>query len=111
MINFLYNTEMSKIRMVAASELFTEYYLRRHFSWYNSELWLEDLARTSKTKILLALSGQDEIVPSSKVLHHIHKRSYTKDLVNLVYWEKAGHAHCVTDPRKWYELRNAIENL
>ena len=33
----------SKIHLVASSELFVEYYLRRNFAWYNSELWCDDI--------------------------------------------------------------------
>jgi hypothetical protein len=35
MANFLHSREVSNIRVIASSELFTEFYLRRHFSWYN----------------------------------------------------------------------------
>lgn len=114
MVNFLYTDSVSKIRMVAASELFTEYYLRRHFSYYNCELWLEDLPET--TSVLVALSEQDEIVNSPKVLQeiqmhieeHLSKTQEERDRLQVIYWEKVGHASCVSSPRKWKELKEKM---
>jgi pimeloyl-ACP methyl ester carboxylesterase len=114
MVNFLYTDSVSKIRMVAASELFTEYYLRRHFSYYNCELWLEDLPAT--TSVLVALSEQDEIVNSPKVLQEIqmHTAEYLsetqedRDRLQVIYWEKVGHASCVSSPTKWRELKQQM---
>jgi pimeloyl-ACP methyl ester carboxylesterase len=105
MANFLYSRRVSKIRMLASSELFTEYYLRRHFSWYNSELWLDELP--SQTHVLLALAERDEIVnaPKVKELYDLYRQEYIADRVQLIYWPGAGHASCVTSPKKWEELR------
>jgi pimeloyl-ACP methyl ester carboxylesterase len=128
MVNFLYTDSVSKIRMVAASELFTEYYLRRHFSYYNCELWLEDLPDT--VKVLVALSEQDEIVNSPKVLQAIRMhaaehdgvtkdsdddaddqqdgRDSDSDRMQVIYWEKVGHASCVSSPPKWRDLKQQM---
>jgi pimeloyl-ACP methyl ester carboxylesterase len=113
MVNFLYTDSVSKIRMVAASELFTEYYLRRHFAYYNCELWLEDLPET--TAVLVALSEQDEIVNSPKVLQEIQMHSEDhletkedRDRLQVIYWEKVGHASCVSSPVKWKELKEQM---
>jgi hypothetical protein len=111
MINFLYTDTNSKIRMVAASELFTEYYLRRHFSWYNCELWLEDLPET--TQVLVALSERDEIVNAPKVKEAIQMHSdelgvNEKDRLEVIYWKDVGHASCVTSPTKWKALKSKM---
>jgi len=129
MNNFLYKSLPEIIRkgtlfdfaifFVSRTEVFTEHYLRRHFSWYNSELWLEDLHNTN-IKLLIALSGKDEIVNSSKVQEEIETQNYralnNKHLdnsaafkkhnkVRLIYWPESGHASCVMDTSLWKNLR------
>lgn len=101
MNNFLYSRHVNKIRMLASSELFTEYYLRRHFSWYNSELWLEDLPMS--TKLLVALSEHDEIIHSPKVKRALDWQA--RPNTSVLYWKHVGHADCVTSPRKWREMK------
>lgn len=101
MVNFLYTHDVSKIRMFASSELFTEYYLRRHFSWYNSELWLHDVPE--HVRLLVALSGIDEIVNAPKVRHELETNSFP-----VLHWEGATHAKCVTNPRNWKELKTRM---
>ena len=80
MNNFLYSHKvLCCIRMFASSELFTEYYLRHHFSWYNSELWLDEILPGSLSKhddgkirhVIVGLSECDEIVDAPKVKRHI----------------------------------------
>ena len=104
MINFLYSQEVSKIRLVASSELFTEYYLRRHFSWYNSELWLDDIPKD--IKVLVALSEHDEIINSPKVKKALDQ--YASENVEVLYWKHVGHADCVSSPRKWREMKDRM---
>jgi pimeloyl-ACP methyl ester carboxylesterase len=101
MVNFLYAEEISKIRMVASSELFTEYYLRRHFSWYNSELWLESV---TDCEILVCLGEKDEIINAGKVKGEVERHSSGR----LIYWKGAGHADCVVSPSKWKQVKNAM---
>lgn len=104
MINFLYSQDSTRmIRMVASSELFTEYYLRRHFSWYNSELWLAHVP--SDIAITVALAQDDEIVAADKVREHCCRQH--GDRVKVLYWEGARHAAVVWDPRKWRDVREA----
>lgn len=99
---------MSKIRIVASSELFTEYYLRRHFSWYNSELWLDDVP--PDVKVLVALSEHDEIINSPKVKQQL---DICSDVCNIkqyavIYWEHVGHAKCVSQPSMWKEIKSSM---
>jgi pimeloyl-ACP methyl ester carboxylesterase len=103
--NFLYQRHCLRKRKmpikigVVSNEIFTEHYLRRHFSWYNSELWLEDLP--DHAKVLVCLSNDDSIVPSQKV----HREVLRKPDVDILVWENAGHAHCVTRPRTWKQIQ------
>jgi hypothetical protein len=102
MNNFLYNREISKIRMVAASELFTEMYLRRHFAWYNAEAWIDE---KSDYLLTVALSGCDEIVNSPKVAAYL---SQYPQHVKTIYWEHARHGTQLLSPRKWRQLQQSL---
>jgi hypothetical protein len=145
MNNFLYSHKvLSCVRMVASSELFTEHYLRHHFSWYNSELWFDEVLleeppegamlgcenqnavprRQAPLHVLVALSEKDEIVNAPKVKRHIDlfvQRHYSKlsttnrsnvlnpsSRLRTLYWKKARHASCVTDPKKWRDIQQAM---
>jgi pimeloyl-ACP methyl ester carboxylesterase len=101
MVNFLYAQELDKIRMVASSELFTEYYLRRHFAWYNSELWLEDV----DCPMLIGLSEKDEIINARKVKQEVERHG---KFAKLVYWEGVGHGACIQSPTKWREMKELM---
>lgn len=113
MVNFLYarldagskfvNNHLAGIRFVG-SELFTEYYLRRNFAWYNSELWLDDVPKS--VRILVCLSEKDQILSAPNVKREVESHSW-KDL-ELVYWEGVDHADCITNPRTWPQLRDAM---
>jgi CRISPR/Cas system-associated protein Cas10 (large subunit of type III CRISPR-Cas system) len=95
--------------MVAASELFTEHYLRRHFSWYNSELWLEDILH--HTNVLVALSEHDEIINATKVKQQLdicNSERGHKNQFQVIYWEHVGHAVCVTSRSKWIEIKQQM---
>ena len=106
--NFIYSNEFSRIRIVAASELYTEHYLRRHFSWYNSELWLEDVP--AHVHVLVALSEHDEIVNAPKVKQQLDicNAGHEDQHCRVIYWEHVGHADCVTSLSKWKEIRRAM---
>lgn len=103
MHNFLYSRNVrlaSKLPVgVISSEIFTQHYLRRHFAWYNSELWLEDLPK--QAKVLVCLSERDPIVPVQKVRQQILR----KPEVEYLLWEDGGHAHCVTRPQTWKQMQ------
>ena len=106
MYNFLYNpnTRLNKRLPLAviSKELFVQHYLRRHFAWYNSELWLEDLPE--QAKVLVCLSEWDPIVP----VHKVKQQLLRKPEVEFLFWERAGHAHCVTRPQLWQEMEKVM---
>jgi pimeloyl-ACP methyl ester carboxylesterase len=108
MVNFLYAQELDKIRMVASSELFTEYYLRRHFAWYNSELWLEDLKQHQK--LLVCLSEQDQIVNAKKVRQELerHESATKHTKPTILYWNNVGHGDCISSPSKWRQIKDLM---
>ena len=97
MHNFLYKRD-GRLR-VLSDEIFTQHYLRRHFAWYNSELFLEDLPK--EAKVLVCLSERDRIVPVRKVKQQIRQRPE----IDFLLWEDAGHAHCVTRPKTWRQMQ------
>jgi pimeloyl-ACP methyl ester carboxylesterase len=97
----------TKIRLLASSELFTEYYLRRNFSWYNSELWLDDIP--PGVQVVVCLAENDEIINASKVKQEVTLHNEHSDQkIKLVYWEGVGHASCVTSTREWAQIRNIM---
>ncbi len=106
MYNFLYNPNVRLNKRlplaVISTEIFTQHYLRRHFAWYNSELWLEDLPE--QAKVLVCLSEWDPIVPVEKVRQQLLR----KPEVEFLFWERAGHAHCVTRPQMWQEMEKVM---
>lgn len=109
MVNFLYAQEMDKIRMVASSELFTEYYLRRHFAWYNSELWLQDLKE--QHKLLVCLSEQDEIINARKVRQELERHASEvpeQHQPKTLYWKEAGHGACISSLSKWRQIKGLM---
>lgn len=91
-----------KIRMLASSELGIEYYLRRHFAWYNSELWLEDIPKS--VEVYVFVSEKDEIIDTAKVTREIKRFPN----VNLTYWEDVGHAALLTHPELWDDFSDGL---
>lgn len=115
MVNFVYSRKQvvplsaggidrTKIQLVAGSELFTEYYLRRHFSWYNSELWLEDIPKN--VQVLVCISEHDEIISAPKVKKEIE--IHNSPNLRMIHWEGVGHANCIAAPESWQEIRTAM---
>ncbi len=93
-----------KIRAFASSELGIEYYLRRHFAWYNSELWLEDIPNSVDVSVYIA--EKDEIINVRKVKEEIEKFSNVK----LTCWKDVGHGAALTRSKLWFDLFNDIES-
>ena len=97
----------NKIIMVQ-SELWIEHYLRRNFSWYNSELWLDDLDHLHPdTKIVVAIAEKDEILSASKVLAEATRYKEKNNNVAIINWANAGHAYAVPRPWTWKQLQSA----
>jgi len=109
MVNFLYAQEWNTIRVVASSELFTECYLRRHFAWYNSELWLQDLQE--QHRLLVCLSEQDEILNAHKVQQELERHASSvppAQQPTTVYWKGVGHGDCISSPPKWKQIKRLM---
>jgi hypothetical protein len=107
MVNFLYCKEVNKIRMIAGSELFTQYFLRRHFFFYNSELWLDDIPDDVHT--LVALSENDAIVNAPRAKEYVDCFGKNNSAsLKQIYWHGVGHGKCVSSPQRWREIKQAM---
>eukprot|EP00529_Nitzschia_sp_RCC80_P011548 CAMPEP_0113458622 /NCGR_PEP_ID=MMETSP0014_2-20120614/10018_1 /TAXON_ID=2857 /ORGANISM="Nitzschia sp." /LENGTH=636 /DNA_ID=CAMNT_0000350153 /DNA_START=480 /DNA_END=2387 /DNA_ORIENTATION=- /assembly_acc=CAM_ASM_000159 len=124
MVNFLYSNDIDKIKIAASSELFTEWYLRRNFSWYNSELHLDDVSKLNKDddigsndgdsssssrsgcEVLVALSENDEIINATKVKQEIERHGEV--VSDLIYWTGVGHGAAVPSPSRWKEVKDKM---
>jgi hypothetical protein len=97
------------IRLVASSELFTEHYLRRHFSWYNSELWLDDVPED--IELYIYLSEMDDIINAGKIKEEIQltqvRRPNKNSHIKWACWSNVGHGSCLNSPRLWNEIVNS----
>ena len=87
-----------KIKILASSEIGIEYYLRRHFAWYNSELWLGDVPESIDVSVYIA--EKDEIIEARKVCKEIRRFPNVK----LVSWKDLGHAAVVTNSELWVDI-------
>jgi len=96
----------SKIHLVASSELFIEYYLRRNFAWYNSELWLDDIPLD--VKVLVCLAKNDEIVNAKKIEREISRLGKSRSNIQKIVWDEVGHAHCISNPDRWSDIYDAM---
>jgi pimeloyl-ACP methyl ester carboxylesterase len=92
-----------KIRLLASSELGIEWYLRRNFAWYNSELWIEDIPTC--TEISVFVSELDEIIDSKKVMNETRKFPNVK----LNSWKDVGHAAVLTRSHLWNDVSKEFE--
>ncbi len=101
----------AQMRLAVSSEVFTEYYLRRHFSWYNSELWLDDLP--PHVQVLVCLAERDEITCTAKVveeiaIHNSQLPDTTTPKVQVIFWNKVGHGYCLTSPKAWQSMKKIM---
>ena len=118
------NLDDAKITLLASTEIFIEHYLRRQVSWYNSELWLDDVP--DNIQVTVCLSGEDGIVnvaavkqevditnqlrrkiqkyPSSKATSQKHRER----LVDLVYWPEKAHGSCLFTMSTWDDMRRRL---
>jgi len=99
-------------RIVGTSELFINYYIRRHFAWYRSELWLDDLPED--LQIFVGLAEDDQIVNGPKVKQECevfaHSNEDFRRRCRLEYWKAALHGDCLWQPSKWCDIRSFIQN-
>jgi hypothetical protein len=93
----------SKIQLVASSELFIEYYLRRNFAWYNSELWLDDIPLD--VKVLVCLAKNDEIVNAKKIEREISRLSRSRSNIQKIVWDE------VCNPDRWSDIYVAMTKM
>mmetsp|Transcript_6558 Transcript_6558/g.12671 ORF Transcript_6558/g.12671 Transcript_6558/m.12671 type:complete len:610 (-) Transcript_6558:261-2090(-) len=111
----------TKIQLVASSEMFIEYYLRRNFAWYNSEIWLQDIP--NDVNVVVCLAERDEIVNTSKIEMHLacHNSRVSREvserissdgpLIETIIWKDVGHAHCVSNPERWSDIHHALRKI
>jgi len=103
MNSFLYSTnKKSNVRFVA-TELLVQNYIRRHFPYYNSDLWFEDLPRED-CQVLVCISENDDVIDAAKVRHESEKHLKRQDS-GVIHWDKAKHGDCAVQARKWKEIK------
>ena len=107
-MNFEDATPLFKIFL---KELWTNFYIRRHFSWYRSELWLDDLP--DNVDFFVGLAERDQIVNGPKVRNEVEifgdEHPAFARQTTVAFWEKALHGDCVYQPSKWKEIRNFFD--
>jgi len=103
MNSFLYSKKKSKVALVS-TELLVQNYIRRHFPYYNSDLWFEDLPHEN-CQVLICVSENDDVIDSVKVRHESEKHLQRQDS-GVVHWEKAKHGDCVVQSRKWKQIKS-----
>ncbi len=96
----------TKIHLVASSELFVEFYLRRNFAWYNSELWLEDIPLD--VKVLVCLAKNDEITNAKKIERELSRLAKSRNNIQTISWDEVGHAHCISNSDRWSEICDSV---
>lgn len=103
-------------RLLGTSELFLNYYVRRHFAWYNSELWLGDDIM-DHMHLIIGLAGNDTVVNASKVSTEVQvqmscpERTASKNFweqTRMLYWDDSLHGSVTYDIRLWSQVRNAL---
>jgi len=107
-INFEEATPLFKVFL---KELWTNYYIRRHFSWYRSELWLDDLPEN--VDFFVGLAEQDQIVNGPKVRREVEifgmEHPKFASQTTVTFWPRALHGDCVYQPSKWRDIRKFFE--
>ena len=107
-MNFEDATPLFKIFL---KELWTNFYIRRHFSWYRSELWLDDLP--DNVDFFVGLAERDQIVNGPKVRREVdifgdEHPAFARQTTS-VFWEKALHGDCLYQPSKWRDIRSFFD--
>jgi pimeloyl-ACP methyl ester carboxylesterase len=109
-VNFEECTPFFKIFL---SELWTNFYVRRHFSWYRNELWLDDLPEN--VDVYVGLAEKDQIINGPKVLREIQifgaENTTFARQTTTSFWPKAWHGDCVYQPSKWKDIRAFFDKV
>ena len=100
MNNFLYSKD-SRINLIS-TELLVQHSLRRHFAWYNSDLFFEDIP-TEDLQFLVCLSEKDDIINFGEVKKEVERHSAERD-IDVFVWP-GHHGTCLFQPQKWNEIR------
>jgi hypothetical protein len=104
-INFEDATPLFKVFL---KELWTNFYIRRHFSWYRSELWLDDMPED--VDFFVGLAEKDQIVNGPKIRREVEifgseHPSFARQ-TTVAFWPKALHGDCLYQPSKWRDIRS-----
>ena len=108
LMNFENATPLFKIVL---KELWTNWYIRRYFSWYRSELWLDDLPKD--IDIFVGVAENDQIINGPKVKLEIEIYGSDEpgfaEQTTIAYWPKALHGDCLYQPSKWKDIRSFFD--
>lgn len=107
MNSFLYSTKNSKVRLVA-DELLVQNYIRRHFPYYNSDLWIEDLP-SENMQMLVCISENDDVIDARKVRQECERHLQRQDR-SVIFWEESRHGDCVLQTQKWKDVKSWMVN-
>jgi len=91
-------------------DLVMEWYIRRKFEWYNSELWLDDIPQDCR--VIIGVAGQDIILNSSKIREEVESYSTLDkrfaERTKLLYSKYGTHGNCLVNPYAWRDIREAM---
>ncbi|CAB9496362.1 expressed unknown protein [Seminavis robusta] len=108
-INFDEATPLFKLVL---TELWTNFYIRRYFSWYRSELWLDDMPEN--VDFFVGLAEKDQIVNGPKVKREVEifgseHPSFARQ-TTIAFWDGALHGDCLYQWWKWRDIRRFFDN-
>jgi len=111
--DLLYNFENAPLFFqFILKELWTNFYVRRHFSWYRCELWLDDLP-TENIDIFVGLGGGDQLINGTKVKADLEifaaDEPALAEETTIAFWPKALHGDCLYQPSKWRDIRSFFD--
>eukprot|EP00816_Leptocylindrus_hargravesii_P013341 CAMPEP_0196814254 /NCGR_PEP_ID=MMETSP1362-20130617/42178_1 /TAXON_ID=163516 /ORGANISM="Leptocylindrus danicus, Strain CCMP1856" /LENGTH=478 /DNA_ID=CAMNT_0042190807 /DNA_START=237 /DNA_END=1673 /DNA_ORIENTATION=- len=97
--------------LMASTEAYMQYYLRRKFFWYNNEIYLDDIDQQAKA--LVFLSMKDEILDAHRVAQEVDRFTIEQQgkgpVVEKFCWPDSKHGDFVMDRHAWKGIRKAIE--
>lgn len=103
--------ECTPLFQIFLRELWTQFYVRRHFSWHRSELWLDDLPED--VDVFFGLAESDQIVNAPKVLREVQifgsVNPAFKRQTTTVFWPRGLHGDCLYMPSHWRDIRNFFD--